>query len=235
MKLRDDPVRPVIFLGSSNNMTRFADVCALNHRHIAGIIDHDYWGNTQELSGIPVIDTEQCFQDPERLSYYRDNFDFFCASTWSPEQAPYGQRNRDKRRRLIDLMDELDLSVTSLIDPWSRIATDAQIGRGVFVDAFTLIETGCQINDYVSVYAYSAIGHHTRIMRNSVIQRKCSIAGQCCLEEETYVGTEVRALKPGAVFGAGTFIHEAVYIRRGTVANEVVKQDGVNMSRVRIA
>jgi len=221
-------------VGSSSNMSRFVDVCQANDISVAGIIDSDYWGNTQTLYDIPVIDTELSFQDTHKLDYYRDNYNFFCVTTWMPEQNPVQQRNRDKRLRLIDLLDQCQLPVISLIDAWSRVASTAKIGRGVFIDCFTIIETGCQIDDYATVYGQSGIGHHTRLMRNTVIQRYCSIAGDCVFEPNTFVGTAVKALKTGAVFGSGTFINECVYIRRGTVPGEVVGINGKNMTRVRI-
>lgn len=230
----NDRSRPVIFVGSSSNMSRFADVCAINGIAVAGIIDSDYWGNTAELEGIPVIDTELSFQDPVKLLHYSENYNFFCATTWMPDNTSVHIRNREKRAHQIDLLDQSALPVISLIDPWSRIASNAVIGRGVFIDCFTIVESGCMIDDYATVYGQSGIGHHTRLMRNSVIQRYCSIAGDCVFEPNTFVGTAVKALKTGAVFGTGTFIHEAVYIRRGTVPNEVVKINGDNMSRVRI-
>jgi acetyltransferase-like isoleucine patch superfamily enzyme len=226
--------KPLIFVGSSSNMARFADLCRINGIEVAGIIDNDYYGNTKEMCGMPIIDTEQSFHDDDKLKYYRDNFDFFCATTWMPETNQVAVRNKSKRDMLIDLMDEKNLSVISLIDPFSRIASDAIIGKGVFIDAFTIVESECRIDDYVCVYAQTGVGHHTRLMRNCVIQRYCSISGDCVFEPNTYLGTAVKALKPGAIFGTGTFIHEAVYIRRGTVPNEIVGMNGKNMSRVTI-
>jgi hypothetical protein len=234
MQWCNDQSRPVIFLGSSSNMGRFVDVCQLNGITVAGIMDSDYHGNTDQLDGIPVIASEHELADAEQLDYYRHNFNFFCATTWMPETTAVHQRNREKRQRLIDLMDALELPAVSLIDPWARIASTAEIGRGVFVDCFVIVEAGCRLDDYSTVYGQSGIGHHTRIMRNSVIQRYCSIAGDCVFEPNTFVGTSVKALKTGARFGAGTFIHECVYIRRGTVPNETVSMQGDNMSRVRI-
>lgn len=227
-------LKPLIFLGSSHNMTRFVDLCCILNIEVAGIIDNDYWGNTANLANIPIIDTEQSFQDLEKLKYYSNEFNFFCASSWTPEPNPVDIRNREKRSLLIKLLDEYKLPVISLVDPWSRISPSAVIGKGVFIDAFTIIETDCVISDYATVYAHSGIGHHTQLGWNSVIQRYCSIAGECKFEANTYVGTAVRALKPGAVFGEGSFIHEAVYIRRGTIPNEVVGMNGKNMSRVKV-
>jgi hypothetical protein len=215
-------------------MSKLSDVCLINGIEIAGIIDSDYWGNTHSLSGIPVIDTELCFEDPDKLEHYRKGYNFFCATNWSPENDPATVRNRQKRSRLIDLMDHHALNCISLVDPLARVSTSAQIGRGVYVDAFVLIESQCEIDDHASIFAYTGLGHHTRVMRNCVIQRHCSIAGDCVFEPNTFVGTAVRALKTGARFGSGTFIQEAVYIRRGTVPDEVVGQRGKNMNRVKI-
>lgn len=215
-------------------MSKLNDVCQLAGIEIAGIIDSDYYGNTDSLSGIPVIDGEHSFLDSVKLEYYRNNFNFFCATNWQPERDSIILRNKEKRSRLIDLIDSCMLNCISLVDPFSRISGSASIGRGVYIDAFVLVEAQCKIDDYVSIYAYTGIGHHTTVMRNSVIQRHCSISGNCVFEPNTYIGTAVKALKPGARFGTNTFIHEAVYIRRGTIPNETVSIDGNNMSRVKI-
>lgn len=228
----NDNSRPLILLGSSVNMSKLVDVCLINNIEIAGIIDSDYWGNTHSLSDIPVIDSEQCFQDSGKLEHYRTNFNFFCATNWSPENDLATVRNRDKRFKLINLIDQHKLNCISLVDPLSRISTSAYVGRGVYIDAFVLIESHCVIHDHASIYAYTGVGHHTQVMSNCVIQRHCSIAGDCVFEPNTYLGTAVKALKTGATFGKGTFIHEAVYIRRGTVPNETVGQHGKNMNRV---
>lgn len=230
----NDISRPLIFLGSSANIEKLADVCATVGMTIKGIIDSDYWGNTDSIGGIPVIDSENCFDDLDLLDYYKSNFNFFCATNWTPETDPVTTRNREKRNKLIDLIDRLQLPCISLVDPLSRVASSARIGHGVFIDAFVLIEPYCNIDDHVSVYAFVGLGHHTHVMRNSVIQRHCSIGGNCVFESNVFVGTGVRALKTGARFGSGTFIHEAVYIRRGTIPNEIVGQGENNMSRVTI-
>lgn len=224
--------RELALLGSSVNLTKVKDICAHYGIKIAGIIDSDYFGNTAAISGLPVIDTEHSLADPHCAEHYRSNYNFFCAVNWTPEKTVVGQRNRKKRDSFIDLLDRLNLSIISLIDPLARVASDATIGRGVYVDAFVLIEPAAVIQDHVSVYAYSGIGHHTVLMRNSVVQRHCSIAGDCEFGPDTYLGTAVKALKPGARFGAGTFIPECVYIRRGTLPGEVISRNAGNQSRV---
>jgi hypothetical protein len=50
--------------------------------------------------------------------------------------------------------------------------------------------------------------------------------------DNVYFGPAVKAMKYGAKFSSGTFIHEGVYIRRGTLENEVVSMQSPNQSRV---
>jgi acetyltransferase-like isoleucine patch superfamily enzyme len=224
--------KPLVLVGSSTNLGKIKDVCSVHGISIAGIIDRDYYGNTNSISGIPVIGTEDSFEDIDQLNYYRDNYNFFCATNWVPENSAIHTRNRLKRIRIINILDQHHLDVISLVDPLARIATDSVVGKGVFIDAFVLIEPRAEIHDYASVYAFTGIGHHTVVMRNCVIQRHCSIAWDCVFEPDTFLGTAVKALKSGAKFGSGTFVHECVYIRRGTIPGEVVQFGSGNLSRV---
>lgn len=228
----NDNTRPLILLGSCTNLTKIKDVCDHHSIEIAGIMDHDYFGNTSNLSGIDVIDSEENLSDITKFKYYQKNYNFFCATTWMPEKNPASIRNREKRQRLLDTINAKKLSTISLIDSSARISSDSVIGRNVFIDAFVLIETAATIADHSNIYAYSAIGHHATVMKNCVIQRRCSIAGDCVLEDDTYIGTYVKILKPGARFGSGTFINECIYIRRGTVPGEIVSRNSENQKRV---
>lgn len=224
--------RPLILLGSSAAMLKITDVCDLVGIEVAGIIDSDYWGNTEFLDGIPVIDSEHSFNDVEKLEYYRENFNFFCASTWIPVNDQITTRNRRKRSMLIDLIDKYNLNCISIVDPLARVSSSAKIDKGVFIDAFALIEPHTEINDFANIFAFVGLGHHTRVMRNSVIQRHCSIAARCLIEPDTFISVACRVLKKGAVIKKGTFIHEAIYIRRNTVENEIVSIHSENPKRV---
>lgn len=227
----NDKSKPLIFVGTNLCLGKYIDVCQEVGIEIHGIIDGDYFGNVDNIEGIPVIDTEESFNDPSKLEYYK-NFNFFCATNWSPETSAVASRNRDKRHRQINLLDEKELSVISLVDPLANVSYTSTIGRGCFIDAFALIEPHTVLQDYVNIYAFVGLGHHTRVDRNSVIQRHCSIAGCAHFEENCFLSVSVKALKTHAVFGKNTFIHECLYIRRGTIPNEVISINGSNMARV---
>lgn len=225
----NDRSKPLIFLGTNSCLGKYIDVCRELDIKIHGIIDSDYYGNTAFIDDVPVIDSDEGLV--ERTDFYKQ-FNFFCATNWIPEKI--ASRNKNKRFRQIDLLDSLGVNVISLIDPKAKISSTCTIGRGSFIDCFALIEPHCNIGDYVNIFAYVGLGHHTQVDRNSVIQRHCSIGSDMYFEENCFIGIAVKALKSGARFGANTFVHECVYIRRGTVPDEVVKFNGNNMSRIEI-
>jgi hypothetical protein len=97
--------KPLILLGTNIALYKQIEVCENNGIEIAGIIDSDYFGNTEKFCGQTVIDTEESFKDLEKSSYYKENFNFFCAVNWSPELQSVQIRNREKRKKLIDMID----------------------------------------------------------------------------------------------------------------------------------
>jgi acetyltransferase-like isoleucine patch superfamily enzyme len=225
-------LRPLIFLGSNSNLHKISEACEDHGIAIHGIIDSDYYGNTASICGIPVIDSQSCFDNPERCEYYRSNFNFICVTNWNPEQTPVNIRNRKKRFELIDCIEKHHLDTISVIDKSSVVSKYAAIGRNVFIECLSHVSPETIIEDHCFIGSMSGISHHVHLHKNCVVQGDCRILTNCVLHSNTYFGTGVRALKPGSVFGENTFIHEMVYIRRGTVPNEVVSFAGENLSRV---
>jgi acetyltransferase-like isoleucine patch superfamily enzyme len=228
----NDNTKPVIFLGSNNLLYIMTEVCDLLNIKVAGIIDRDYWGNTDNICDVPVIDTEDSFSDPDKLQEYKSNFNFFCAVNWLPENNDVSVRNRQKRNNLLDVIDRYQLPCISIVDPSARISKYSSIGHGIFIDAGVHVNPNCRIDNFTNIYCNAFVGSNTHIGHNCVIQRECFITEACEIEHDSYFGLCSKALKVGAKFGSGTFVHEAIYIRRGTVANEIVSMHGANMKRI---
>lgn len=224
--------RPLVFLGTNSNMYKYIEICSLNNIEVAGIIDSDYYGNTEEFCGIKVIAPDTIFDDPTGLEEYRNQYNFFCAVNWTPMQDPVSIRNKSKRDMYLDLISEKKLSCISIVAPMSFVAPSVTIGNGCFIDNMVHIESGVTIGNYVNVYAKTHIGHHATIGDNTVLQRMCVAPSESFVEKDVYFGPMVKALKDGARFGTNTFIHEGVYIRRGTVPGEVVTLQGEGLKRV---
>jgi acetyltransferase-like isoleucine patch superfamily enzyme len=224
--------KPLIFLGSNVAMYKLSEVCDMYGIKIHGIIDNDYFGNTEQICDIPVIDSEESLKDLTKLNYYKDNFNFFCAVNWLPENDTIQKRNRDKRRTLINLIDDLNLNCVSLIDPYARVSKYASVGKGTFIDGSVMIEHHVTVGDFVSIYSNSDIGHGSKIGRNCVFQRQVTLTSNSRVGPDCFFGMCVRALRPHGEYGENTFIQEGIYIRRHTVANEIVSTNGKNMRRV---
>lgn len=214
-------------------MYLYLEICQDYGIDIAGIVDGDYFGNTETYCGLPVIDTELAFDDPEKLKYYKENFNFFCATTWTPMPDPITVRNREKRLRMIDLIDQLELPCISLVGKKAHVSSYAKIGKSCFVADLSYIEPRVVLDDYVNIYGMSYIGHSASIGRNSLVQRKCVITCDICVEDNVYIAAMVSAFKEKTRISTGTFVHECVYINRGTIKNEIVSLEGENMRRVK--
>jgi acetyltransferase-like isoleucine patch superfamily enzyme len=226
-------MKPLIFLGSSWVLELLTETCAENSIDVAGIIDSDYFGNTASLCGLPVLDTETVFEQSEKLEYYKKNFTFFCAVNWQPIQDSINQRNCKKRKYLIDLIDHYDLPCTNIIDSRSKISPSVVLGKGIYVGEFVSINPKTKIQDYVSIYGQTSIGHDCEIGRNTVVQRRCCLTGDLIVESDVFVASNVCILKNHSRIAHGTFVHECIYLRRSTLPNEIVSLDGANLRRVR--
>jgi carbonic anhydrase/acetyltransferase-like protein (isoleucine patch superfamily) len=228
----NDNSRPLIFLGSNDAMYEYAEVCESYGIKVHGVIDQDYYGNTDTRCDIPVIDAESAFDDPEKLAYYRGNFNFFCANNWLPMKVPSIVRNREKRNKLLTLIDTHNLNCISLTHKMADISKSAVIGRGVYIDAFVSIEPKIVCHDYVNIYSHAAIGHDTIIGRNCVFQRRVSVSSNCVFGENVFFGLAVKQFRMNVKFGSNTFIHEGVCIKRGTEENEIVALGSNNQRRI---
>jgi hypothetical protein len=105
----NDTSKPLIFLGASQSIAIYIECCEHVGIQIAGIIDGDYYGNTATIENVAVIDGHDAFSTPEKIAYYRENFNFFCAVNWLPVQDEISIRGRKKRQDLIGLAQQHNL------------------------------------------------------------------------------------------------------------------------------
>lgn len=228
----NDNTKGLVFLGSNSNLYKFTQVCTEHGIAVTGIIDSDYYGNTEEVCGIPVIGSFEDFDNPEKLEIFKTNHNFFCATNWMPMTDSVTTRNRQKRKQIIELINKHQLECISLINSRAEVSPHAILGRNVYVDCFVLVEAFANLCDFSSVYAYTGVGHHSTVGHNSVVQRHVSMTGSTQIGADVYVSIASKLLKGDAVISDGTFIHEGITLHRGTVPNEVVSLTGENTRRV---
>jgi len=225
--------KPLIFLGSNSIMEKYTEICEENGIHIHGIIDSDYYGNTDQISGITIIDSEEVFNDIKKLTYYKSTFNFFCATNWTPFLDSISIRNKEKRQKLIKLIKQHDLNCISIIDTFStRVFKSTKIGYGVYIDGHVNLEPRVTIGNFTNLYSHTLIGHDSIIGENCVFQRMASLASNCIVEDEVYAGLSAKLFKNNSTFSKGSFIHEGIYLRRGTLPEEIVSMTSKNQKRV---
>lgn len=209
----------LIFLGSSWGMTRFKNICDLTGIEIAGIVDRDYYGTTDKFYDIPVIGTEDTFFS-ENLEDIKNNYIFFIATQWEPTHQPANMRNREKRKYLINLVKELDLPCTNLVDPRAVVDPTCSFGKNVFVAALAVIDAKVIINDFVSVSSHAYVSHEVVLDENSVVQAFGFVCGKAHIKHDTFCGIHSTVL-PGLTVENNCVIRPYTLIKEDLAANQI--------------
>jgi tetrahydrodipicolinate N-succinyltransferase len=228
----NDNTKPVIFLGSNSALWYYKDLFAKLNITVHGLIDSDYFGNTNSIDGIPVIDTEENFSDHAILKKYRDDFNFFLVINWTGEKNPVQTRTRQKRKKFIDLIELHDLPCVSIVDPTANVHPTVSIGKNVLIDAFVYMSGYNTIGDFTGVFAYAAIGHHNTIGKNCVIQRQAGIHVFNTLEDNVYVGLSCQVFGEGLTLQSDTIIHPCLAVNRSTKSGELVSLAGKDLRKI---
>jgi UDP-3-O-[3-hydroxymyristoyl] glucosamine N-acyltransferase len=81
------------------------------------------------------------------------------------------------------------------------VAADAEIGVGVTIEAFAIIESGARIGAHTVIGAHSYIGHH------AVLGEECRLYPHVAIRERSVIGNRV-VFHPGVVIGSDGFGYE---------------------------
>lgn len=217
--------KPLIFLGHSLQVLDFVDLCDRLGITIAGIIDSDYYTNTNEKDGIPIIGSELT----ANFNSLKETYDFFIGVN----PVPTVSRNINKRLHYIDIVDQYKLPCANLIDPDTRVNSRAVLGKGIYIGAYSVIGPYVVIKDHVQVCPTVGIGHHAVIGQNVILQRRSTVISTADIGDNTYVGLSAKLLKPDNMkVGKNSLIHPGVTVMRDIADNEVVSLTGKNTRKI---
>jgi acetyltransferase-like isoleucine patch superfamily enzyme len=195
---------------------------------VHGIIDDDYAG-AGVYKGIPVIGAESLLaQDP----LLQPDFQFICATNWVADDYPVAERNRIKRQRQIQLIEELGLRTATLVAPLATVSAYARLGMGVIVWDHATLEPEVTVGNHSQIYDYAVIGHETTIGSNVVIQRYCLVTSLVTIEDQVYLGLRSAVARSDVCICKGTFLHPEIMLLRSTHAEEVVGLAGKDLRKV---
>ena len=220
-------MRPIIFLGSSQQIWEFLEVCDRTGQVPVGIIDKDYYGNTASIEGIPYIGAEDAMDFDE----LKKDHDFFVGISYLP--PPYPGRNKERRQMFIDIVDQFDLPCANILDPDSRVYRGAKLGKGIFMAYTSVVGAYAQIGDHTQLLGASGVGHHAVIGKNVMLQRQSGVISTAKVGDNVYFCIGARGLKPdNLIIGSDSLIHPGVTVMRDVEPGEVVSLAGKNRKKI---
>lgn len=216
--------KPLLLVGSRIPLGKIKRVCAQHSIIIAGIIDSDYFNNKDTLEDIPVVDCEQ------NLIKYKNDFNFFIATGWSPDKEH--ARDKEKRKNLIHLLENLRITCINLIDKTSVVDATAKFGHGVFIDCFCLVEQGVELGNYVEMYNHAGVGHHSKIGNNTILQGKSGVTSYVTIAENCYLGICSSIMRSYTQIMSGTIVHPGLNVHRNSTCNETISLAGRDLRKI---
>lgn len=217
--------KPLIYLGSNSNLGVFNYVCQQHNIPIHGIIDDDYWGNTDSLHDIPVIGSEHSFD----FASAKDKYNFFVAASIVPTVT----RDAKKRLNYIKLIDHYNLSCQSLIDKESRVYDRSTLEPGCFVSYHSVVSSYAVVKAHSQVASFAVLGHHSTLGRNSAIERKVLVTGDVTIGDNVHIGAGVICVNHAGInIGDNSIVQPGIVLMRDVEPNEIVSIGGKNSRRI---
>lgn len=209
----------MIFLGSNSALGIWVDVCKRANIPIQGILDSDYWGNTDSICGIPVIGSEK-----DILNWYVDigtpgkkmwTSKFFVATNWDPSglNKEVTERDNQKRQMLIDLVAEHQAPLQNIIDPTAIVPESVTLGGGNYIGAGAVIEPNAKIGKHTQIWYQCIVGHEVEIGEDCVLNRRATIWG-ANMGNHSYIslGSTYGGNYKTSSIGNNVFIHPGIAI-----------------------
>ena len=137
-----------------------------------------------------------------------------------------------ERRRMIDLIDQNNLDLVTVIHDTSLIGSDppAQIGAGTFVFPFTIVALGSEIGPHSVIGPYNLIGHYSRVGRNCItrpgvtISDKSTVGDHCVFNIKATVTNKVKITDHVEIMGLSNVVKDIEQAGRyaGSSARRVI-------------
>jgi len=142
--------------------------------------------------------------------------------------------NTSARKVLFELANKISLPLFTYIHSTASVASNANIGKGVFVGPHSIISAHSSISDNVAMNVYCGVGHGASIHKNSIMSPYSVINGDCELGEGVFLGSRV-TLNPTIKIGDFSAIDSGSIIRENIPPFSIVSQrvpQQVNANRI---
>ena len=116
----------------------------------------------------------------------------------------------------------------SLIHQTVRLLTNAKLGKGNFIGAYTVIGNDAEIGDYNMIQSYSVIGHDAKIGNYNRIDTRVTCVGGVVIEDEVNIFTSAVishnvVVETGSSVGAQSFVIKRVKAGTTVMGNPAKK------------
>lgn len=215
--------KPLIFLGSNSNLALFAEIAEQMGISVKGVIDDNFFGNTDSICDIPFIESEETFNFEKE----RDRYVFFV----SPSVVPTFLNDRKKRQKMIKIVEDYNLELVSLINNFSQISKSAILHPGCYIGFGAGVGYKATVMPHSQIHSHSALSHNCVLGKNSVIERRAYVIGGAIVGENVHIGFDTVIAKANIV-GNNSIVHPRVTVFRDVEENEVVSLAGGNTRRI---
>jgi NDP-sugar pyrophosphorylase family protein len=224
--------KPLAFIGCNSAIQLLADAAYRQGLTVAGIIDSDYYGNTEEYHGFPIIGSEAQFKDSELFKMMTEDYDFFIATNWSPD--PLHDRDREKRKYLIETVKQSGIKCINLIDPNCYIGSNVKIGQGTYIGYNSYIEFDNQIGSFCIIHSDNGISYGCTIGENTIIRQRCGLAN-ADIGNNVYIGTCTNMFTSSRrlTVGDNAVVNQGLWVMRSVEEGEHVRltKDAIRVHR----
>lgn len=135
-----------------------------------------------------------------------------------------GEDTRHKReliQRAMDLPDGPSREdFINLIHPQARIARNATMGLGVYMQPFSTVYAEAYVGDHVLICGACNIGHHAKVHDYCSLGHQVFIGGHVMINEGVFLGSGCK-IKPGREIGEGAFVGMGAVVTKDVPPNEI--------------
>lgn len=117
------------------------------------------------------------------------------------------------RQPCIEEMISRGAEFLNLIHKTARINTNAQIGKGNFIGAYSVIGNDAIVGDYNMIQAYTVIGHDARIGNWNRIDTHVTCVGGIVIEDNVNIHTSA-VISHGVTVGTGSHVGALSFVIR---------------------
>lgn len=180
--------KPIVFIGSRWGFELLLEICRLRDIKVLGCLDQYYYGNTDEIKGVPVIGSELDLLDNPKK--YKDA-EFFLANGWDGNSRLDNPKENGYHLRLnrLQLIKDLKLTCCNLIDPDARIGKDTTLGQGIHIGRWVSIRNNVDIGDHCTMLDMSILGENVTLGENTLISAHAFLSGNVKCGRNVYVGS----------------------------------------------